>query len=120
MDRRGLIKLAALGGGIVFASSLHLDTLGAVVERGAVEDVRADGAHLLLAERHAQPQARRPSAVVHRPVHVDVLHPGHGAALRDDALEEGARGGALAALLGREADDRIREAAEAIARLVRS
>lgn len=35
MDRRGFVKLAALGGGIVFASSLHLDTLGAVAERGA-------------------------------------------------------------------------------------
>src|SRR5438067_7546460 len=34
-SRRDFIKLAALGGGIVFASSLGLDTLGAVVERGA-------------------------------------------------------------------------------------
>jgi Icc-related predicted phosphoesterase len=35
MDRRGFVKLAALGGGVVFASSLHLGALGAVVERGA-------------------------------------------------------------------------------------
>jgi 3',5'-cyclic AMP phosphodiesterase CpdA len=34
-SRRDFIKLAALGGGIVFASSLGLDTLGAVVEREA-------------------------------------------------------------------------------------
>ena len=34
-SRRDFIKLAALGGGIVFASSLGLDTLGAVVEHGA-------------------------------------------------------------------------------------
>src|SRR5437773_11977494 len=30
MDRRGFIKLAGLGGGIVFASSLGLNTLGSV------------------------------------------------------------------------------------------
>jgi Icc-related predicted phosphoesterase len=35
MNRRGFVKLAALGGGLVFASSLHLDALGAVVEHGA-------------------------------------------------------------------------------------
>src|ERR1041385_3461733 len=32
MDRRGFIKLAGLGGGIVFASSLGLNTLGSVVD----------------------------------------------------------------------------------------
>ncbi|HEU0048295.1 MAG TPA: metallophosphoesterase, partial [Nitrososphaera sp.] len=32
MDRRGFIKLAGLGGGIVFASSLGLDTLGSVLD----------------------------------------------------------------------------------------
>jgi hypothetical protein len=32
MDRRGFIKLAGLGGGIVFASSLGLNTLGSVLD----------------------------------------------------------------------------------------
>jgi len=35
MERRGFVKLAALGGGVVFLSGLHLDALGAVVEHGS-------------------------------------------------------------------------------------
>lgn len=51
-NRRDFIKLAALGGGIVFASGLGLDTLGAVVERGAKMIGREEFYFVQLSDTH--------------------------------------------------------------------
>ncbi len=39
MDRRAFIKLAGLGGGIVFASSLGLNTLGSVLDYAELSEL---------------------------------------------------------------------------------
>src|SRR4051794_26311718 len=52
MDRRGFIKLAALGGGIVFASSLKLDAFGAISETRATAAAHEDFYFVQLSDTH--------------------------------------------------------------------
>jgi Icc-related predicted phosphoesterase len=52
MDRRGFIKLAALGGGIVFASSLKLDAFGAISETRATAAANEDFYFVQLSDTH--------------------------------------------------------------------